>query len=601
MKRKQLLNLFLLGLISCGLLTTNAQAQKAFGSVTNFQDDSPFPSGDDDSPFAQEESPFPDEPGVDAELPKPPAQDRTIEDDLPERFSSNDVSDSQEQNIMINSRYAGWQGAAMGAGDDRVGDELRANWLMVDNNGRFEGKVIPGEGADVSRMNVFLMNMGRLVKQTALDESGRFEFNNVRQGAYALVGWGDKGFFAFGVNILASNPKAVGEIKNRITVTAFQNRTTINTDWISHYSAQVAYRVYGRYPVGEGPDDPARLYGFRGLVNNFPDGIPATSISSHRVETTADGRLVGRVHQMNSISGRPVDVRTTKVLLLQGDDVVASTSTDNYGVFEFQQVPSGSYGVVAAGVDGVGLIGITVGDSKDAMNDQGVLIADGEYPIDFTLVSSETMGWLNHYANEVAYRRGLLAPRPPKPSRAIADAGLGGGVCNHCGNQAGGCNACQQQYLLSACRQRGLTFEQWQQYCQGRKLPGHFSFSDLGNGALVDRTADRIRKSTNRLNGVFDRAFYPSESEVNQLLQDAIRLERQFEQFNAPRRFAPQAQPFGPQQALPPQAFGAPRAPGASLPLAPQVQSPTYAMPDAPSLPSIVAPGSAEGLSQSGF
>ena len=168
--------------------------------------------------------------------------DRTVEDDLPERFSSEDIADSQKQNILINSRYAGWEGVSFGV-KDRISEELRGSWLMVDGNGRFEGKVIPGAGADVSRMNVFLMNRGRLVKQTSLDINGRFEFNNVRQGAYSLIGWGDKGFFAFGVNILANNPRSRG-ISNKIKVTAFQNRTTINTDWISYYAAQVLSLIH---------------------------------------------------------------------------------------------------------------------------------------------------------------------------------------------------------------------------------------------------------------------------------------------------------------------------------------------------------------------
>lgn len=549
MKTKQLFYLALIGLISSTLLTSHVEAQQLLGSKVSFQDgDSPFPSGDespfeeDVTPFGGEASPFPDDDGPVPTLPRAPQQDRTIEDDLVETFSSGDDV-GQEQNIMINSRYAGWQGAKIGTSRDRVGNDLRSSWLMVDNNGRFEGKVIPGAGADVSRMNVFLMNQGRLVKQTSLDDSGRFEFNNVRQGAYALIGWGDRGFFAFGVNILPPNPKAIGDIPNKITVTAFQNRTTINTDWISHYAPQVTYRVYGRYPVGEGPDDPARLYGFRGLASHAPEAIPATSISSHHVETSADGRLVGRVHQMNSISGRPVDVRTTKVLLLEDDDVVASTTTDNFGVFEFQQVPNGSYGVVAAGVDGVGMIGITVGDSDSEMNDQGELVDSDEYPIDFAMVSSETMGWLNHYAGEVAYRRGLLAPRAPKPTED--PAGVGG--CANCQNQEGGCAACREQYLLSICRQRGLSFEQWQQYCQGTNIPGQFSFNDLGNGAIVDRIAERVRRNTTRVNGVFDRAFYPNESEVNQLLRNATQLQRQFDSATgiAPRQgFAPR-QNFG--------------------------------------------------------
>ena len=197
------------------------------------------------------------------------------------------------------------------------------------------------------------------------------------------------------------------------------------------------------------------------------------------------------------------------------------------------------------------------------------------------MVSSETMGWLNHYASEVAYRRGLLAPRPPKPSNNLAG---GGGFCPQCGDQEGGCSRCRQQYLLSVCRQRGLTFEQWQQYCQGNRLPGQFSFSDLGNGALVDRAAERIRRSTTRLDNVFDRAFYPSDNEVNRLLQNANQLERQFQQSNAARGFSPQQgfapqQGFSPQQGFAPQGFapqqnfGAPNLGSGSRGFAPQLPS----------------------------
>jgi len=258
-------------------------------------------------------------------------------------------------------------------------------------------------------MNVFLMHMGRLVKQTSVDQDGRFVFNNVRQGAYALTGWGDRGLFTFGLNILADNPNAVDNAPpNSITVTAFQNQTTINTDWITHYAPQVGFRVFGKYLEGEGAKNDPALYGALGLYNNPPENSPATSISSHVVGRSSDGHLVGRIHQFNSTSGRPVDLRSTKVLLLENDSVVAATAADNFGVFEFEQVPAGSYGVLAAGVDGVGLIAITVDDESDETD-----------TIDFTLIPTETVGWLNSYAAEVAYRRNASAPRQPKPNDAV--------------------------------------------------------------------------------------------------------------------------------------------------------------------------------------
>ena len=96
----------------------------------------------------------------------------------------------EETRNFVNPRFAGWQEVTHVASGDRVSDTLRGNWIMVDSNGRFDGSVTAAAGADVSRMQIFLLNRGRLVKQTTLNAGGRFEFNNVTQGAYSIIGWG---------------------------------------------------------------------------------------------------------------------------------------------------------------------------------------------------------------------------------------------------------------------------------------------------------------------------------------------------------------------------------------------------------------------------
>ena len=138
-------------------------------------------------------------------------------------------------------------------------------------------------------------------------------------------------------------------------------------------------------------------------------------------------------------------------MLLKRDSVVASTTTDNYGVFEFEQVPPGGYGLLAAGVDGVGLTGLEVvsGDSLE-IDDEGELAdsGDGE-PFDFCLTSAETAGWLNHYAIEVAYQRSILAPRPPGEQKR--PWGTGEIPNNNNRRQA-----------PARCSCRDLTFGEWQ-------------------------------------------------------------------------------------------------------------------------------------------
>lgn len=413
---------------------------------------------------------------------------RPTQDPAPRRpfGGAQDLEDPQNQETLVNVRYAGWEEVTQTIAGERISDTIRGNWVMIDENGRFDGRVTPGRDADISNMNVFLMNKGRLVKQTIIKRDGRFEFTNVRQGAYSLIGWAPNGFFAFGVNILAYNPENNGVIVNTVNATAYQNQTTINTDWIKYFTPQVAFRVYGRYPVGQGRDDPAELYGFQGLYENLPVSTLATSISGRPVVKSADGSLTGRIHQLNSISGRPVDVRTTRVMLFQGDGVVASTTTDNFGGFAFPPVPDGSYGVTAAGVDGVGMIAI------DVVSSVAGDIAAAPTPIDFTMTSSETIGWLNNYASQVAYRRALLAPRPPSQPEG----------CVNCGNQ--GCDLCRARNKAN-CNSRMVTFKQWAQsgcQCDAQKY---------GDGSILAGWAAQQRKNVQKTDDIWGRAFYPDQ------------------------------------------------------------------------------------------
>ena len=196
------------------------------------------------------------------------------------------------------------------------------------------------------------------------------------------------------------------------------------------------------------------------------------------------------------------------------------TAADNFGVFEFEQVPDGSYGVLAAGVDGVGLIGITVDDESDETD-----------TIDFTLIPTETVGWLNSYATEVAYRRNIAAPRqrnsPTNPQTG----------CQYCNNQAGGCDRCQRKYLESACSQKGITFEQWQSLgCQSMS-------NTYGQGRFVREIGKALRNGIDRLDSFSENTFYPN-SDSDRVLQDlgqagAAGTQGQFQQGQFQNGFSP--------------------------------------------------------------
>lgn len=307
------------------------------------------------------------------------------------------------QDVLVNEKYAGWDQASDGTTGSRLDETIRAQWVMADESGKVGGVVYGIEGADIGNLTIYLLNNGREVTNIRPQEDGTFVFANVRQGVYSLIGWGDNAFFAFGVNILRYNPESDANVPTELKITATQNETTINTDWIQFFAQQVKFPVYGRHITGDGENDPPNLYGVDAQQLYMPAARPATSISSHQVIPAPDGRVIGRVHQMSTRNGRPVDLRNTRILLLKNDDVYAAVTTDAYGVFEFPEIPAGEYSCVAVGQDGLGCIGIYMGEPASA---------DDEFaPISFTMTTSETTGWLNNVAIETAYQRIISRPR----------------------------------------------------------------------------------------------------------------------------------------------------------------------------------------------
>lgn len=360
---------------------------------------------------------------------------------LPPLPSQNPVAGAQNpdffQSRIVNEKYAGWRQASDGRDGERLDDIIRSQWVMADDTGRLSGIVYGIEGADLGDLNITLLNNGRVVTTTFPNDDGTFVFPNVRQGTYAIVGWGDNAFFAFSFNILDFNEAIDENMPSELRVTAVPNKTTINTDWIQYFSTGVKFPIYGRHETGQGENDPPDLFGFVAQAQFIPAARPATSISSHQIIPTSDGRLLGRVHQMTSLSGRPVELRNTRIMLLQNDDVVAAVTTDNYGIFEFPEVTAGEYSCVAVGQDGLGCIGIYVGDkggsntgdeADESGNDSDDTMVDEDLfaPISFTMLTSETVGWLNNLAIETAYQRIVSRPIPnTQPVEPNAEFGPG--------------------------------------------------------------------------------------------------------------------------------------------------------------------------------
>ncbi|HMP78900.1 MAG TPA: carboxypeptidase-like regulatory domain-containing protein [Pirellulaceae bacterium] len=312
-------------------------------------------------------------------------------DDLPQ------IPQVLEQSVVVRARLAGWNQASLEPNVSPAGSPLRGHWVLISDFGELVGTVTGPQELDVRNLQVYLLLNGRQIKSTRTNEFGSFQFDNVSAGTYSLVGFGDQAMFAYAFNAIEYKESLVGKMPESIRVRAVENVTTINMDWIRYFSPKVEYRVYGRFEAGEGTNDPPNLLGLEGLSLIPPAALPATTIADHSVALTPDNRLVGRVHQVDGMNGRPVDVRNMRAMLLQNNDVVAAATVNNYGVFTFYDVPPGDYALVVAGSDGLGCIGINVVEDLFADEHTG--------PIDITLTTSETVGWLNNLASEAHYQR----------------------------------------------------------------------------------------------------------------------------------------------------------------------------------------------------
>ncbi|MEQ1904137.1 MAG: carboxypeptidase-like regulatory domain-containing protein [Pirellulaceae bacterium] len=298
------------------------------------------------------------------------------------------------QKYFVREKFAGWQ-EADASQENGLGETLRSNWVMLTPAGLLNGRLVPSQSADISNVLISLLHRGQIVNQTRTDAEGNFSFNNLVEGSYSLVGFGPNAFFAFGLNILDHRASTAETMPSELLIRAVQNKNTINLDWIRHFSTSVQFRIFGTFVSREGTEDPKWLYGMEGLPIHGPTAVPATTIQSFPAKLGPNGELVGRIHQIDEKeNGRPVDVRATRVMLLQENSLAHVVSADNFGVFRFFGVAPGDYSLVAAGSDGVGCIGVELiqGDAESRV-------------LDFTLVSPDTIGWLNSVAIETAYQR----------------------------------------------------------------------------------------------------------------------------------------------------------------------------------------------------
>ncbi len=328
----------------------------------------------------------------------------------------------------INRSVVGWQGAKSQLGGVRISDTLRASWVQLNSAGGIDGRV---DGIN-EPIDVFLLRNGFVVSSATTAADGSYRVEAATPGTYTIVGYSKEGIFATGFLAVASDGTATGLPQTLVSrpVLGAKNKKLVGK-LIQEFAPDVVFRDYGSYEFGEGPDDPPEFYGFEGLKNLRVPATPSNVIDSRPITLGPGGTLVGRIHQANNLTGRPVEVLSTRVMVIQDGEILAEVQVDNAGVFEFTDLTPGEYGIVGVGSDGIVTLGVELIDdgiqggnfdaeAASAFNESGPIFnasarrrfQANENALDATLVGPESTGWLNNYVTEQLYIEVMLEPLP---------------------------------------------------------------------------------------------------------------------------------------------------------------------------------------------
>ncbi len=315
-----------------------------------------------------------------------------------------------------------------------LGDKLRSNWVMLGEGGDLTGTIL-NSANDSLPLDLFALSRGMVVGQTQTNPNGSFQIAGLRQGAYTLVGYNPNRFVAFGVNLLNHRQDA-GDVPRKIITRAVNYRDKHPIcDLVQAKSPLVQFNSVGVYPFDENEIDQAAHFGWQGLAQFSVNSIPADTIKTQTVRLGSDGTLRGRIHQIDHLSGRPLPVTQTTVILVEQGEIVVETSCNQFGVFEFTGLPSGEFGLVAFGKNGVAALGVRCAGglgsvSKNAPKASTKFVSSAANSsssmtvLDLALIQTESTGWLNHYLGENQYEEALARPRPQPVKR--------GPCCVHC-------------------------------------------------------------------------------------------------------------------------------------------------------------------------
>ncbi len=358
----------------------------------------------------------------------------------------------------VNDAVAGWNSAEAGRAF-HLGETIRRTWVMLDSEGKLRGQILGGD-FDHSLTEVYFVREGRMIEKLSANSRGEFIVYGLEDGVYTLM-VANEGRYAVNCLLVLDNNQ-MGGPPSSFDIPMSENSPRSVFEQVVSRATKVMFRNFGEFAFEQTKEDPARLYGLQGIAEHRPEAVDATTLGNHRVTLTPEGQLIGRLRAVDHLTGRPVDLLVTEVMLLANDATVATTQTNRYGIFSFDKVEAGTYTLLAAGKDGIAVTSfeLTQGVPAPATDVQSVSFrrSNASNYLDVTLSPRRDIGWINAY-----FRDHVPPPRIPPvedvPFNPFADygnygwggypygAGMGYGMGMGMGMDACGCSLCAEAAL----------------------------------------------------------------------------------------------------------------------------------------------------------
>ena len=222
--------------------------------------------------------------------------------------------------------------AATSTSEEYLNPLHQEEWVTLDADGNISGafkQLVSVESVGRQPIKIALMQNGQALYSSESDTEGKFRFQKIQPGTYALVARSDHSMAVYALHVLPA--EASKQLDSNIVVygtsaPAAMIDQILRSDLIPETST--IYPVLERDPIGE-----ARRFNTESKVQ-----LRGTE-------------LVGRISRASGLAH--YDLTGNSVRVLQDGKTVGQTLTNSKGEFSIANMAAGTYDLIVAGKDGM--------------------------------------------------------------------------------------------------------------------------------------------------------------------------------------------------------------------------------------------------------